>query len=250
MGNVGKSLCLLLVAMLGAVSLLAVQPSAAQSIPKPSVPEFTMRYVDRSYDAPPTTITTTDPYTGKTTTETIYQGYHVENETIEFILKNQVYIKNENTTGYWASGLFYQFRFKGHYEDESHWKTEPPPSGHFYGYFQASNGAETVISLSLQKMASDHYLQSLPKIGAQIDFQVQAHVGHEEERAVTIVFVGESSGWSPTQTITIPPSDSSPAPSPTVPELPWFTLLPVCLLVLFAALVLKRKSLSKPCHRW
>ena len=173
MGKVRKIMCLLLVVMIAPVSLLAVQPTYVQSIPKPSVPEFTMRYVDRSYDAPPTTIATTDPFTSKATTETIYSGYHVENGTIEFIIKNQAYIKNENTTGHWASGLFYQFRFKGNYADVSHWKTEPPPSGHFYGYFQASNGAETVISLSLQKMASDHYLHGFPNIGDQIDFQVQ-----------------------------------------------------------------------------
>lgn len=39
---------------------------------KPSVPEFTVKLVDNSYDVPPTQ--TTDPYTG---TKTI-PGYHVK----------------------------------------------------------------------------------------------------------------------------------------------------------------------------
>jgi hypothetical protein len=36
----------------------------------------------------------------------------------------------------------------------------------------------------------------------------------------------------------------SPAPSPTVPELSWLMLLPLCLIVLSVALVLKRHVAS------
>jgi hypothetical protein len=46
MGMVGKSLCLLFV-ILSAASLLVIQPTTAQSIAKPSVPEFTLKYVYR-----------------------------------------------------------------------------------------------------------------------------------------------------------------------------------------------------------
>jgi len=94
-------------------------------------------------------------------------------------------------------------------------------------------------------MASDHYLRGFPKIGDQIDFQVQAHVGHEEERDVTIVFVGESSGWSPTQTITIPSSDGSPAPSPTVPELSWLVIAPLLLSGFAVAVLVRHRKTAK-----
>ncbi len=43
-----------------------VNPANAQSIPKPSVPEFTLRYVVQPYYIPATTPTyTIDPYTGE-----------------------------------------------------------------------------------------------------------------------------------------------------------------------------------------
>ncbi len=218
MGKLGKTsaLILALIIALPCLTLLTVDAANAQAIPKPDVPEFSLRYVDRSYDVPPTTTTTTNPYTGENTTKTTKEGYHVTKQTVEFTIVNQPYIKNANTTGYWASGLFYNFRFKGHYENESNWKTEPAPSGHFDIYYQASNGNETIISLTLQDMAANYYLEGFPKIGDQIDFQVQALVGHERQLDTAIAFSGEKSDWSPTQTIKIGETAST-SPTPTAP---------------------------------
>ena len=72
---------------------------AESSIPKPSVPEFTLKYVDNSYDVPPKTTTSTDPYTNEITTTTI-PGYHVENRTVEAVIKNNV------------GASYYNFRIK------------------------------------------------------------------------------------------------------------------------------------------
>jgi hypothetical protein len=49
-------------------------PNINAPIPTPSIPEFTIKYVDHSYDVPTTTTSHTTPYTGETTTVT-RQGY-------------------------------------------------------------------------------------------------------------------------------------------------------------------------------
>jgi hypothetical protein len=64
------------------------------------VPDFTLRYVDNSYDVPPKTTTSTDPYTNEITTTTI-PGYHVENKTVEAVIKNNI------------GASHYNFRYKG-----------------------------------------------------------------------------------------------------------------------------------------
>ena len=90
------------------------KPASAQSIPKPSVPEFTVKFVDYSYDVP--TTTSIDPYTGKTVTN---QSYHVENRTIQLEIKNQPF------NSYIANGqnisFYFNVREKGHYEEN--WTT-------------------------------------------------------------------------------------------------------------------------------
>ncbi len=61
-----------------------------------STPEFTLRYVDHSYDVPPTN--RVDPYTGKNVTT--QAGYHIQNNSIEVIIKNQQFktYRNENNS--------------------------------------------------------------------------------------------------------------------------------------------------------
>ena len=92
MGNMGKglALALVLVMAISSLSLMIIKPAFAQSVPTPSVPEFTVRFVDRSYDVPVTTTTTTDPFTGKQVT-TSSGGYHVTNKTIDITINNQAY---------------------------------------------------------------------------------------------------------------------------------------------------------------
>ena len=53
MGSIGKGLSLLLVVILVGSSLIMVESASAQSIPKPSIPEFTVNLIDSSYDIPP-----------------------------------------------------------------------------------------------------------------------------------------------------------------------------------------------------
>ena len=104
-----KLATLLLVAVLAVSSLIMVSSAFAESS-TPSVPEFTLKYADYSYDVPPKTTTSTDPYTNETITTTI-PGRHVENKTIEATINNNI------------GASYYNFRYKGRYEDE--WRYIP-----------------------------------------------------------------------------------------------------------------------------
>ena len=66
MGNINKVFSLLLFLILTASSLFIVESANAQSIPKLSVPEFTVKFVNASYG-----VTTTNPYTGANETQQI-----------------------------------------------------------------------------------------------------------------------------------------------------------------------------------
>ncbi len=106
MGSTSKGFSLLFVVILAVSSLIIVESATAQSIPKPSVPEFTLKYVDHSYDVPPTTTTTIDPYTGKQTQAT-QPGYRVENKTLDVIIKNQNFTAYEDTNAQRNYALYY-----------------------------------------------------------------------------------------------------------------------------------------------
>jgi hypothetical protein len=81
------------------------------SIPKPSVPEFTIEYIDKSYDVQPTY--GINQYTGQNVTTVA--GYHVDKRTVEFTIKNQPFTTYRDSNGNNIS-LYCNFRFKGRYE--------------------------------------------------------------------------------------------------------------------------------------
>jgi hypothetical protein len=64
-------------------------------IPKPSVPEFTLRYIDLSYDVPPTY--GIDQFTGKNVIT--QEGYHVDNQSIAFKIKNHPFTSYNDSSG-------------------------------------------------------------------------------------------------------------------------------------------------------
>jgi hypothetical protein len=193
-----KRVALLVIASLTVSSLLMgnFEPASAQS--KPSVPEFTISYVDNSYDVSPKTTSTTDPYTNETTTTTA-QGYHVNKVSIEAVIKNNL------------GASYYNFRYKGHYSGGwSYYPSDPDTiSGynHYDDYFvsyPASDSDYTVIALDF-----------LPTIlgRGEVDIQVQALFG--DYNAVPYVhpfvlpaptydfyFEGTTSDWSETVTFT------------------------------------------------
>jgi len=213
----------MIVLFLIASSLVIVESANAQTIPKPSVPEFTVNLIDSSYDTQPTT--TTDPYTGKNIT--VSSGYHVESKKIEVTVKNQPFVSYLDASGNYTS-LYYIFRYKGHYENEwQYYNQDPfqgnsPPISPFeydarsWPYINASSSDYTTILLPKQ-------LKDAP-VGGQIDVQVQALIGHDNKYTwgegrlsyTAYYFVGSSSDWSSTQTITIPETLPLPSASPTI----------------------------------
>ena len=98
MNRIVKGFALFIILIIAISSLIIVESASAQTIPKPSVPEFTLKYVDNSYDVAPKTTSSTDPYTGKVTSTTI-QGYHVQNRSVEIIIKNQQFTSYLNENG-------------------------------------------------------------------------------------------------------------------------------------------------------
>jgi hypothetical protein len=223
-----KLFTILLICMLFSSSFVIcsnVTFAGAASISKPSIPEFTLQFVDKSYDMPPTF--SKDPYTSETVITK--EGYHVDNRTIE------VKIKNPSVTFYTDSQgknveVYYDLRWKGHFDD--YWY-EYSSNSRDYTYravdYEANSDGSwranvpyTTVTYVVGTNREDGkfvYGYNLPllgdvSVGGQIDFQVQAFIGYytrvegsadpfthkPEER---LVFTGESSGWSKTQTVTI-----------------------------------------------
>jgi hypothetical protein len=223
MGNISKGFSLLLVTILAVSSLIIVESVSAQTIPKPTVPEFTAKYVDRSYTVPAST--TIDPYSGQ---NVINPSHYVENRTLEIAIRNQPftpYVDNSNGAQ-WKITLMYQIRTKGHFAQN--WTNLYSVDN---GFLPASNSDYTTVSYSLGEGPVWGNLQA----NTQVDFQVQAMIGYVSRTIgfASWYFTGESSDWSNTQIITIPETSTStspspnPTPTPTVPEFPILVILPL-----------------------
>jgi hypothetical protein len=212
---VSKRATLLFIAILTVSSLTVIESALAQSVPKPSVPDFTVKLVAHPYDVPPTTTTTIDQYTGKEIVTTT-PGYHVENKSIEITIKNQPFTPYTDTHGY-EINLYYNVRSKGHFGDDWDWKE-------LYSHYKGSSSANPVQSSSEYTVLS---LSADYPDDAQVDFQVEAIVGHYYDELagrpilpLYVLSVDQPSGWSSTQTITIgedQTSTPSPATTPTSP---------------------------------
>ncbi|MCW3983183.1 MAG: hypothetical protein NWE96_04225 [Candidatus Bathyarchaeota archaeon] len=223
-----KHVALILTVILTLSSLIMVNPSL--EITKPSIPEFTLKYVDNSYDVPPTTTTKIDPYTGNKTVMT-QAGYHVSNRSIEVIIMNQPFTPYTDANGHYIN-LAYAVRWKGHYSDS--WNNLPNRTA----YFGATNSKYTSIVFGLDWKENpgirgnkdfyyDYYLDGVPT-GGQVDFQVQAAIGYSElvpmprnpfhDNDYYMIYRGQTSDWSSIQTITINDNSvypDSPSPSAT-----------------------------------
>jgi hypothetical protein len=231
MGRIRKSfvVALILVMAISSLGTLMVKPVIAQSttpiqtptsqqvdfpskipipaIPTPSVPEFSLKYSDTFNIVPSTTTATTNPYTGKTTTTTIPEQ-HIENIAINITIKNQPF---PSTVSGNITGLYYDIRYKGHFEEKWGSLNQFPinaSSGILpvatYGYLPIQSSSENT---TLQFSANSY------QSGDKIDFQVEAILGYNYTTIVNFspeiglnesIFAYQVSGWSPTQTITIP----------------------------------------------
>jgi hypothetical protein len=194
----------------------------AQTISKPSVPEFTVAVVRHPFYVESTS--QTDPYTGAITT---YPGYLEENKSIEITIKNQPFTSVQMADGNW-SRLYYSLRFEGHFAVDD-WVYFPEPLVMEKNRVNASQSEYTVISLPTWLLSGNQ------PADRQIDFQVKAYLGYDEARYAQDstgalfcygnYFTGESSDWSNSQTLTFQDTPDStpqnvlpPSTSPTVPN--------------------------------
>ena len=235
------------------LTLLTVKPVNAQTtpsstpyveLPNPSVPEFTVKLIDSSYDIPASA--SLDPYTGQTIT---HPSQHIEARTIEIRIKNEAITPFEVHLGTsnWTAGLSYDIRWKGHFEEE--WHNLFSASDRYLG---SDGSLETVYapqgeysSTEGLKMDVQGMYRTFPP-NAQLDFQVQAKIGFIH-RVVSAIpgggwtFTGQTSDWSNSQTLKIADGSvsvsTSPNPTPTVPEFSWLAIVPLlvclCSLLLF-----------------
>jgi len=244
MGNrsEGLALALMLVMAISTASLLMVIPAKAQTIPTPSVPSFTLQFVDNSYNVP--TTTSIDPYTGQTIT---HQGYHVTNITLVMTIQNQPLVYQYNGSQY--AELYYNIQAKGHYAEN--W------SQIYANSDQPLANASSPQTMIIVGVLGDNGFTVPPNSNlivssnGTVDFQVQAMLGFFYKKAVSgsgWFFQGNTSDWSPTQTITIPANSVSPSPSltstPAVPELSWLVIVPLLLSVISVAVIIRHRSVK------
>jgi hypothetical protein len=222
MERIGKGFCLLLIVALVISMFVVVKPANAQSIPKPSRPEFTIQ------------------------TET-----QANTTTITLTIKNQPF----DAASQYPNGFFYNVAISVdgknwselyHVEDASEW------------YPQQANSSTTVLTFVAGETVyyprdTSQGVGVIPKSG-EVAFQVQAMIGHRDRGAfqngfIPYVLVGETSDWSNTQTITMPASSTSPSPTATstVPELSWLVILPLLFTVFAITMIirLRKNSYSK-----
>jgi hypothetical protein len=193
-----------------ATSLFLVGPVNAQTVAKPSVPEFSVKYVESYYEVPATT--STNPYNGQTTTS---PSYHIPNKAIEVTITNQPF------TSYQENGqiinLTYNIRVKGPYT--VNWTNVYTPDNRF---LPQSDGAYTTVAFSVT--GADFPFWGRLEQGGTVEVQVEALIGYVHrsslEFAAPFVFEGQESGWSSTQAVTIPAQATTtptqtPATTPT-----------------------------------
>ena len=185
-----RSLALLLITILLLSSLVMVSSAFAQSIPTPSVPEFTVEYVSG---------------------------------TVEVRIKNQPFVDYYDADLGNTIFFYYNIHVKRH--TSVNWGELYNPSDGFLHQDDLSD--YTNVSYSSGRWGYETV--SFPS-GTQVDFQVEAMIGYTHRQVsggmiVPWVFTGETSGWSETQTITIG-ENQTPTPSPEITPTPEPTLTP------------------------
>jgi hypothetical protein len=236
----GIAAFIILILAISNLSLLMVKPAFAKAIPTPVIPEFTVEPVGPSFEIPPT-------YSFNSSSGFFYvnEGYHFEYSTVEVIIKNQAFTNQTN-----IDHLLYNVRLKPHNYPDSYWQDLFNPN--LYGFPIQTNSNFTIIPIAAEGATE---LQYQIAAGATTDVQVKAMIGHIERgfngnatnqiEMYPYVFVGQTSDWSNTHTVTLPQkvpiTASSPTPTPTVPEFPVLAILPFFVSVFFVAVYFKHR---------
>jgi hypothetical protein len=237
----------------------------AETIPIPSVPQFTVRFVDNSYTVPPVNTTSTDGYTGKQVVTTT-QGYYIQDKYLEVTIQNQPFTIFTDLDSGKKVALYYDVRWRGHFTEGNYW-FDTNSSGVYLissscvyadGVLMEPNAPTTSITIGFYgNNGTSHKSFRISDVpdGGQVDFQVQAFIGYYTQEPIVYqyprfmdqptdynIFHGQSSGWSSTQTLAITSASASVSPSPTVPEYPFTVILLLLGVFLVVAIALVRKK--------
>ena len=201
--------------------------TAQSTIPKPSVPEFTINLTDSSYDVLPSS--TVDPYTGQTSTG---DGRHVEAVTITLSIKNQQYTPFMMKQEYGEDRTVFLhnvYRWKGAFEQD--WHEYSPDLENYIPITleEARNLPEfSVFTFNFQIVSGEYEVKERGLYGdfppeAKIDFQVKALIGYiswyDSPGGISgWMFTGEESTWSDTKTVTLPAASTTATPAPSVSQ--------------------------------
>jgi len=197
---------LFVILLLSSLLVLTVSPVNVQAVSKPSVPQFTVKFVDSYYDSPPSTTTTIDTYTGQEITLNI--PGNIVHKHIEVTIKNQPFTpyKDSNGINYY---LYFFVQSKGSFGDEwQDWGSTVQYIDPFGEGFQSST-PELYLQGNVVSGPANY------AVGAQVDFRVEARIGHyyctnPDSMWAFMAFEADvTSGWSNVQTFTMPGESSS-----------------------------------------
>ena len=225
-GCINKSFLLLLIVILAATSLMIAKPAFSQTpspssfpIHTPSVPTFTVKPV-----GPPFTVPTTYSLNQSSGQVVAQIGYVIEYPNVLVTIKNQPFTPYIDSSGNTVS-FYYNIRIIDN--QTSDWIDLYNAGGY---PLQSTDSDYTNVSIPViyGQLGTSESGGVIPT-GAQTDIQVEAMIGYITSTYVaynpnppyiggyyTYSFVGQTSNWSPTQTVTIPtniPLGSTPVPS-------------------------------------
>jgi hypothetical protein len=254
MGNINKAFILLIILLgLTISNSIIIQPICAQvGVTKPSIPAFDVTLQTYRQYIPPTY--GVDSSTGKAVI--IKEGYTEVQKWVRVEIGGQPFLRYNNSDGQLIS-LFYNVRWKG--DHDMSWQYIPQN----IHYRDAAEPWDTqaigcLISLGFKgvpKGPVSGWMELLDPNATQIDFQVEALIGYY---TADDVFIGQSSGWSNTQTLNVSDGSTSTNLGTTSPSssnlqqtgnFDWeqiaIILLGVTVIVLAFTLVLSRRRSAK-----
>jgi hypothetical protein len=188
-----------------------VESAFAQSITKPSVPEFKLSYTNYVYDEP----AATSQWSGEPIPNS---GYHYDYREVYIKVRNQpndAYVNENSVNNGVREKLYYNVRVKNHFSNDwvELWGQSPVYADNgsiIIGtwYYGASDSEVTYIgSINLNGRTNIIHASRDVAVGDQVDFQVKALIGYQNFEKHS--FFGEESAWSNTQTLAI--SANAPA---------------------------------------
>jgi hypothetical protein len=236
-----------LVLMFKSVNAQTTTPTPSPiPIPVPSIPEFAVQLVGSPY------VVNTTYHLDENTGQIVPQiGYSNQYSYLEIKIKNQPFMPFVGDQYGNMVQIQYNVRIKQSNETDNWVEVYNPYNGY---PIQANSDSFTIFKFPLEG-GWDSPLGSIA--GTQSDIQVEALAGYVHRMVVGFgapyVFNGTESGWSKTQTVSIPsnvPMTLSPSPSPTVPEFSWLTIvplllaIPIVLVVFLLVMVLRHRKIA------